>query len=63
MRIYKALMRPRMEYGAFLFHKLRKKQTQKLEKMQYRAISGALGYRSSTLTKVMLTEGKENPTF
>jgi hypothetical protein len=33
-----------MEYGAFLFHKLKKKEAQKLEKIQYREIRGALGY-------------------
>jgi hypothetical protein len=59
MRLYKAFVRLRMEYGAFLFHKLKKKQLQKLEKIQYRAIRGALGYRSSTLTNIMLTEAKE----
>jgi hypothetical protein len=37
-----------MEYRAFLSHKLKKKQLQKLEKIQYRAIRGALSYRSST---------------
>jgi hypothetical protein len=46
--IYKALIRSGMEYGAFLFHKLKMKQAQELEKIQYRAIRGALGYRSST---------------
>jgi hypothetical protein len=59
MRIYKALMRSRMEYGAFLFHKLKKKQAQKLEIIQYRPIRGALGYRSSTQINVMLAEAKE----
>jgi hypothetical protein len=43
MRLYKALIRSRMEYGAFLFHKLKKKQAQKPEKIQYRAIRGAVG--------------------
>ncbi|PNF30200.1 hypothetical protein B7P43_G08428 [Cryptotermes secundus] len=63
IRLYKALIRSRMEYGAFLFHKLKKKQAQKLEKIQYRAIRGALGYRSSTPTNVMLAEAKEVPIF
>jgi hypothetical protein len=31
VRLYKALIRPRTECGAFLFHKLKKKQAQKLE--------------------------------
>jgi hypothetical protein len=47
-----------MEYGAFLFYKLKKKEAENLEKIQYRAIRGALGYRSRTPTKVMLAEAK-----
>jgi hypothetical protein len=52
-----------MEYGAFLFHKLKKKQAQKLEKIQHRAIRGALGYRSSTPTNLMLAKAKEIAIF
>jgi hypothetical protein len=63
IRLYKALIRSRMEYGTCLVHKLRKKQIQKLEKIQYRAIHGALGYWSSTPTTVMLAEAKEIPIF
>jgi hypothetical protein len=36
---------------------------EKLEKIQYRAIRGALGYRSSTLTNKMLAEAKEISIF
>jgi hypothetical protein len=43
MRLYKTLIRSRMEYGALLFHKLKKKQALNLEKIQYSAIRGALG--------------------
>jgi hypothetical protein len=63
VRLYKAFARSMMKYGAFLFHILKKKQEQKLEKMKYRAIRGALGYRSSTPTSVMLAEAKEIPIF
>jgi hypothetical protein len=52
-----------MEYGAFLFHKLQRKQLQKLQKIQYRAIRGVLGYWSSTATNIMLGEAKEIPFF
>jgi hypothetical protein len=52
-----------MEYGAFLFHKLKKKKAQNLEKIQYRAIHGALGYRSSFSTNIKLAETKEIPIF
>jgi hypothetical protein len=50
-----------MEYGAFIFYELKKKQLQKVEKLKYRAIRGALGYRSSTPANVMLAEDKEIP--
>jgi hypothetical protein len=50
MRLYKALIRTRMECGAFLFHKLKKKQLQKRENLQFREIRRALGYRSNTPT-------------
>jgi hypothetical protein len=40
-RLYETLTRLRMEYGAFLFHKFKKKKLQKLEKTQYRAIHAA----------------------
>jgi hypothetical protein len=52
-----------MEYGAFLFHKLKNKQLQKLKKIKYRAILGALSYRSSTPTNIMLAEAKEIQIF
>jgi hypothetical protein len=63
IRLYKALTRSRMEYGAFSFHELKKKQAQKPEKIGYRKIRGALGYRSSTPTNVMLAEAEEIPIF
>jgi hypothetical protein len=63
MRLCKALIRLRMGFGAFLFRKLKKKQLQKLDRIQYRAIRGVLDYQSSTPTKVMLAEAKENPIF
>jgi hypothetical protein len=46
-----------------IFHKLEKKQLQKLENIQCRAIRGALVYRSSTPTNVMLAEAEEIPMF
>jgi hypothetical protein len=60
---HKALIRSKMEYGALLFNKLKKKQLQKLQKIPYRAIRGALGYWSSTLTNIMLAEAEEIPVF
>jgi hypothetical protein len=63
MGFCKALLRSRMEYGEFLFHKLKKKQAQKLEKIHHRAIRGTLDYRNTTPTNVMLAEAKEIPNF
>jgi hypothetical protein len=45
----------------FLFHKLNKSQALKLERLQYRALRGALGYRNSTLTNVNLAESNKPP--
>jgi hypothetical protein len=63
MSPYKTFIRSRMEYGPFLVHKIKKKQAQKLGKIQYRAIPGSQGYRSSTPTNVMLAEAKDIPIF
>jgi hypothetical protein len=41
LRLYKAFIRSRMEYGAFSFHKFKKKQVQKLENLG-RAIAQAV---------------------
>jgi hypothetical protein len=61
--LYMVFIRLKIEYGAFLFHVLKKKQLQKLEKIQYRVICRALGYRSSSPTNTMLAEAKETPIF
>jgi hypothetical protein len=63
LRLYKAFIRSRMEFGAFILHKLKKKQLQMLENIQYRTVRGALYYRSSTPTDIMLAEAKEIPIF
>jgi hypothetical protein len=63
MRLYKALIMSRMEYRAFLFHKHKNKQEQKLDKIKYRTVRVALSYRSSAPTNVMLAEAKEIPLF
>jgi hypothetical protein len=62
MRPCKAFIRSRMGYGAFLFNKL-KKLLQKLEWIKYMAICGPLGYRSSTLTDMVLAKAKAIPIF
>jgi hypothetical protein len=60
LRLYKTTVSSRTEYGILLFYQL-KKQLQKLGKVQYRTIRGALSYRSSTPTTI-IAEAKEIPT-
>jgi hypothetical protein len=47
--LYKALMRLRSEYGTLLFHKLQKKQSELLEKVQHGANMQRLSHQNSTL--------------
>jgi hypothetical protein len=55
MRLNKAFLRSRVEYGAFSFHKLKKIQVQKVENTRI------TGLQSSTPTSVMLAEAREIP--
>jgi hypothetical protein len=63
MRFYKVLISSGIEYWTFLFRKLKNKRLQKLEKLQYRATGGALGYPSSTPANMMVAKAKEIPIF
>jgi hypothetical protein len=45
--------------GWNISYKRKKKELQKLEKIQEKAIRRALGYQSSILINTMLAEGKE----
>lgn len=60
LRLYKALVRSRIEYGAFLFT-LTTTQQKTLDKIQFRALRLAMGYRQSTPTNVILAEAREPP--
>lgn len=60
LKLYKALIRSRIEYGAFLFN-LTTSQQNILDKIQYQAVRLSMGYRQSTPTNVMLAESKEIP--
>ncbi|XP_014471567.1 PREDICTED: RNA-directed DNA polymerase from mobile element jockey-like, partial [Dinoponera quadriceps] len=57
--IYRALIRSRLEYGGFLLHNLSSETYQKLNRIQYKALRLALGYRTSTPINVILAESKE----
>lgn len=61
LRLYTALVRSRIEYGAFFFHNLPTKQSIQLERIQFKALRAALGYRISTPTNVILAEAKLPP--
>lgn len=59
IRIYKALIRSRLEFGGFLFHNLSKKLHLMLDRIQFLALRIALGYRMSTPTNIILDESGE----
>lgn len=59
--LYRSLVRSRIEYGAFIWFQLSSKQLTILNRIQYRGIRKALGYRQSTPINIMLAEAKEPP--
>ncbi|XP_044591447.1 uncharacterized protein LOC123269675 [Cotesia glomerata] len=61
LRIYRALIRSRIEYGGLFFHNLTKSEQLKLDRIQYKSLREILGYTGSTPTSVILTEAKEPP--
>ncbi|XP_034938092.1 uncharacterized protein [Chelonus insularis] len=61
MRLYRALIRARIEYTAFLMCNVPDKYMEKLNRVQYKAIRLAFGYRASTRVNVMLAEAQEPP--
>lgn len=56
--IYKSYVRSIMEYGLFVYYPRDWKGKETLEKIQYKGIRIAMGYRNSTPTNVMLAESK-----
>lgn len=61
LRLYKALISARIEYGSIIFYPLNKSQTASIERIQNRAIRVALGLRESTPVNVTLAEAKIPP--
>ena len=61
LNVYKGLMRSVIEYNGSCIHIKNKSLRQKLDKIQYKAIRLALGYRNLTPINVMLSEAKEHP--
>jgi len=56
--LYKSFVRSIIDYASFVYFPLQKNQIHKLEKIQFRAIRLALGYRLSTPTNILLAESK-----
>lgn len=61
INLYKTLVRSRLDYGIFLFQDLKKSQALFLDRIQWKALRLALGYRTSTPTNVILAESCEAP--
>jgi len=62
LSLYRSIFRGSIEYGCHIFKfNLNKTIFTKLERLQYRAIRIALGYRISTPINVMLFESREIP--
>ncbi|XP_011705468.1 PREDICTED: uncharacterized protein LOC105460667 [Wasmannia auropunctata] len=60
--LYRAIFRGAIEYGSLIFRIIGNRRVfLKLERLQYRAIRLALGYRMSTPINIMLAEAKEVP--
>ncbi|XP_034936031.1 uncharacterized protein [Chelonus insularis] len=61
IKVYKSLVRSRIEYGAFLFVSLKKSLLKVLDRIQNKALRLAMGYRNSTPLNVIAAESKEPP--
>lgn len=60
--IYRAVFRSSLEYGCLIFKLYGNKCLfNKIQKIQYRILSNALGFRNSTPINVILKEAKEPP--
>jgi hypothetical protein len=60
LRLYKSLLRARIEYGSFLIHSLSNSQKVLIEKIQFKALTMALGQRSSTPANFLWGGGGQN---
>lgn len=63
LRVYRATIRSRLDYGSFLLHNLNRNLSTRLDKVQLRAVRACLGYRQSTPINVILAEAREPPLF
>lgn len=56
--IYKSYCRSVMDYGILVYYPKHRRPCMKLERMQFKGVRIALGYRNSTPTNVMMEESK-----
>lgn len=56
--MYKSYVRSITDYGAFIFYPKHIRSCMKLERVQFKGVRTALGYRNSTPTNVMMEEAK-----
>ena len=61
IRLYIAIVRSRIEYASFLFCDLSRTQSLTLDRIQFKALRLAMGYRTSTPTNVILAESGQPP--
>ncbi|CAD6215528.1 GSCOCG00000337001-RA-CDS [Cotesia congregata] len=61
LRIYRALIRSRIEYGGLVFFNLTKSDGKRLDRIQGKCLRAVLGYTSSTPLKICLCEAGELP--
>lgn len=61
MLLYKAIVRPHLDYVAPLIHPLTKTLSQKLERIQFQSVRLALGALRSSPTNALLVEAGEMP--
>lgn len=58
LMLYKSYVRSVMEYGLFVYYPRDWKGKETMEKLQYKGLRIAMGYRNSTPTNVMLAESR-----
>ncbi|XP_043267665.1 uncharacterized protein [Venturia canescens] len=61
MNLYKTLIRSRIEYATFIVEPSDQNLLSKLDRIQFKAIRSALGFRTSTPTNILLAEPREPP--
>lgn len=61
LTLYKAIVRPHLEYGSQVLGKCSKSLYSQLDKLQYQAIRIALGYMKSTPINILLSDSGEIP--